>query len=358
MSSAAPATTSSPRILAIRRRYLGDLVLLGCVFRNLRLHWPQASLQLLTETGYAPVASLNPDINRIITFPRRLPQWPAFISELRAQRFTHVLDFDNSDRTALSARFSGAPTRITQKRDTSPFRQGWAYTDVVPVENATYHRTSIVETYLALLQPLGVPASSRESRLIPSAADRDWAQRLVGFNLGIDAGYARKLLVHPGSRSRFRQWPPERFAAVCDRLQDDLDVQVFVVAGPGERMLAERIREHAKSHLVVIDERLRIGQLAALAAACGIVLCHDSGPMHVAAAAGARVVALYGSQNATIWRPLGEGHTLLQTPLPCTCLPDAPTPCVKEDSYRNYCVRKLSVDEVYAALRQQFVTRN
>ena len=65
---------------------------------------------------------------------------------------------------------------------------------------------------------------------------------------------------------------------------------------------------------------------------------------------GVRVVALYGSQNATIWRPLGEGHTVLQTPLPCACLPDAPTPCVKNDSYRSYCVRKLSEDEVFAAV--------
>lgn len=351
MDPASPAAAGRPRILAIRRRYLGDIVLLGAVFRNLRLHRPDARLHLLTETGYAAVARLNPDIDAIHTFPKRLFGWPAFVGELRRQRFTHVLDFDNTDKTALTVRLSGAPIRVTQKRDTAPFRQGWTYTDIVPVSNATYHETSIIDTYLALLRPLAVPTPSRESRLVPSARDTEWAARIVGA--GVAGPPRRRLLVHPGSRSRFRMWPADRFAAVCDRLQDELDAQVFVVAGPGELAFARAIRAAARSHLVVIEDNLTIGQLAALCAACGLVLCHDSGPMHVAAASGARVVALYGSQNATIWRPLGEGHTLLQTTLPCTCLPDTPTPCVREDSYRSYCVRKLTVDEVCAALRRQ-----
>jgi ADP-heptose:LPS heptosyltransferase len=73
--------------------------------------------------------------------------------------------------------------------------------------------------------------------------------------------------------------------------------------------------------------------------------------MHVAAAVGTPVVALFGSQNATIWRPLGPHHTVLQTPRPCACLgAAAPTPCVRTDSYRSYCVRKLEVPAVVAAV--------
>jgi ADP-heptose:LPS heptosyltransferase len=73
--------------------------------------------------------------------------------------------------------------------------------------------------------------------------------------------------------------------------------------------------------------------------------------MHVAAAVGTPVVALFGSQNAAIWRPLGADHTVLQTPLPCACLgAAAPTPCVRTDSYRSYCVRQLEVPAVVAAV--------
>jgi ADP-heptose:LPS heptosyltransferase len=79
--------------------------------------------------------------------------------------------------------------------------------------------------------------------------------------------------------------------------------------------------------------------------------------MHVAASVGTPVVALFGSQNAAIWRPLGPRHTVLQTPLPCTCLGTAaPGPCVPSDSYRSYCVRKLEPDLVFAALRATLTT--
>ena len=75
--------------------------------------------------------------------------------------------------------------------------------------------------------------------------------------------------------------------------------------------------------------------------------------MHVAAAVGTPVVALYGSQNAVLFRPAGEGHLLLQPSLPCGAACVAPGECVPGDSYRTYCVRRLSVAEVLAGVRDQ-----
>jgi ADP-heptose:LPS heptosyltransferase len=339
----------APSILLIRRRYLGDLVLLGSVLRNLRLHWPQARLTVLTEPNYAEILTLNPDIDATLTFPTGATGWPGFVGALRRARFTHVLDFDNSDKTALVSRLTGAALRTTYERELVPFHHRWAYTVTVPVRNAFYESHPITETCLALLAPLGVPIVTREVRIVPAAKDLAWAEKFAPAATAGGAG--RRLLVHPGSRSTFRIWPPERFAAVCDRLQDELGVQVLLVGGPAEQPLVQSIRQHARTHVVTIDETLTIGRFAALAAKCGIFLCHDSGPMHVAAAAGARVVALYGSQNAVTWQPTGPGHVVLQTPLPCACIGDAaPTPCVKDDGYRSYCVRMLSVETVFAAV--------
>ena len=73
--------------------------------------------------------------------------------------------------------------------------------------------------------------------------------------------------------------------------------------------------------------------------------------MHIAAAVGTPLVALFGSQNATIWRPLGPQATVLQPPLPCTCRGAAnPGPCEKGNSYKTYCVRKLTEDQVFTAI--------
>ena len=334
----------APRILVLRRRYLGDIVLLGSVLRNLRLHWPDAHLTVLTEGAYAGVIPLNPDINAALTFPRGALAWPAFVRKLRAGRFTHVLDFDNTEKTALVTRLTGAAIRATFDRELIVHRYGWIYTHAAKVTNAYYDSHHVTDTYLALPAAIGVPIVSHEVRLVPRADDLAAAQRLA------PAGGA-KLLVHPGSRSAHRIWPPERFAAVCDRLQDELGVQIFLTSGPGEQGLVDAIRRHAKTHLVALKPLPTVGALTALVAQCDAFLCHDSGPMHVAAAVGTPVVALFSSQNATIWRPLGERHAVLQTPLPCVCLGDAtPTPCVRGDSYRSYCVRKLSVDQVCAAV--------
>ena len=335
---------TAPHVLVIRRRYLGDIVLLGPVFRSLRLHWPDSEITALTETPYAGVLTLNPDVNRTLTFPRGLAQWPAFLRALRRARFTHVLDFDNTEKTAVLTRITGALIRVAFDRELIKFRYRSFYTHAAKVTNAFYDSHHITETYLELLRPIGVALAPGEARLVPRAADLEVAKKLAPRG-------GKKILVHPGSRSAHRVWPVERFAAVCDRLQDELGAQIFLVAGPAEQSLVQQIRSHAKTHLIAIERPLPVGEFAAFAAQFDVFLCHDSGPMHVVAAVGTPVVALFGSQNATIWRPLGDHHTVLQTTLPCACIGDAaPTPCVKGDAYRSYCVRKISEAEVFAAV--------
>jgi heptosyltransferase-3 len=343
---------ASPHVLLIRRRYLGDLVLLGSVVRNLRLHWPSARITVLSEAAYAGVVPLNPEIDAALAFPRAAAAWPGFLAALRRGRFTHVLDFDNTEKTALVTRITGAAVRATFDRELIVHRYGWLYTHAAKVANAFYDSHHVTDTYLALPAAIEVPIVSREIRLVPPAADVEAARRLL------PAG-GRKVLVHPGSRSAHRVWPAERFAAVCDRLQDELGAQVFLTAGPAEQPLVEQIRRAAQSHLVTIPPTAQVGAFAALAAQCDVFLCHDSGPMHVAAGVGTPVVALFSSQNAAIWRPVGERHSVLQTTLPCACFPAGtlPEPCVPGDSYRSYCVRQLGVEQVYAAVARSLAPR-
>ena len=350
---------AAPNVLVIRRRYLGDIVLLGSVLRNVRLHWPAATITVLTESAYTGVLALNPDAIAALAFPRHATAWPGFIAALRRARFTHVLDFDNTDKTALVTRLTGAGVRVTFDRETNPFRHRWAYTGSARVSNAFYTSHHITETYLSLLPPAGIPVVSREVRLAPRATDESGVAPFIGLaKSAVRNPQFRRLLLHPGSRSPFRLWPAERFAAVCDQLQEKLGVQVFVVSGPGESALVKEIRRHAKTHLVALEQRLTVGQFAALLTQFDLFLCHDSGPMHIAAAVGTPVVALFGSQNAAIWHPLGEAHTVLQTSLPCACLgAEAPAPCVKSDSYRSYCVRKLDADLVFNTLKAKLAIR-
>jgi heptosyltransferase III len=338
-----------PHVLVIRRRYLGDIVLLSSLLRNLRAHWPNARLVLLCDHAYAGGAALLGELDEVLYFPQRAGEWLKFSFILRRKRFTHVLDCDNRDKTALFTRMTGASVRLTFNRvehPKFPFRHPWVYTKGVLMSREWYDTHHITEIYHTMLEPLGVPATITTPRFRLRQDDVTEMQRLMG------GGAGPKVVVHPGSRSPYRLWPADRFAKVCDRLQEELGAQVFLVGGPAERTMVEEIRRHAASHLVAVDRALSVQQLAALFAQADVLLAHDSGPMHVAAGVGTRIVALYGSQNATIWRPMGEGHIILQTKLPCPCFPPGvlPKPCNRADSYFSYCVRQLEVDPVFAAV--------
>ena len=101
-----------PKILVIRRRYLGDVVLLGSLLRNLKLHWPGAHVSVLLERPYSAILALNPDVDSVMILPEGMAAWPGFVGHLRDAGLTHVFDLDNTEKTALISRLSGAQTRI------------------------------------------------------------------------------------------------------------------------------------------------------------------------------------------------------------------------------------------------------
>jgi len=335
----------SPKILIIRRRYLGDIVLLGSVLSNLKRHWPAAHLCVLVEHAYAGILELNPDIDSTLEPPSSLAGWPAFALRLRRLGFTHVFNFDNTEKTALITRLTGASFRLALHHGGYRIKLPGFYTVIVNDPNERHESNPITEYYLRALPAASVPLVTREVRLIPREADVADLRRFVGAS-------GKVLLVHPGSRSPWRVWPADRFAAVCDWVQDALDVQVVLIGGPADGETIASIRAQARTHILCLEDTPSLPRLAALASLGSAFLCHDSGPMHVAAAVGTPVVALYGSQNPVLFRPSGDGHCLLVPELPCGAACVAPDTCVPGDSYHSACVRRHSVESVCAAVRE------
>jgi heptosyltransferase III len=339
----------APHILVIRRRYLGDIVLLGSVFRNLKLQWPGARIAVLCEANYAEILQLNPDVVEVFHFPRRTLDWPRLIARIRGARFTHVLDLDNRDKTAVLSRATGAAVRVTQRHtERVHFPSFYTRSEVLPTE--FLHDRHITDLYLHLLAAVGVPVVTRETKLHPRPQDFAAAQQILAAAGSPGPQRGRRILIHPGSRSTWRVWPPERFAQVIDDLAGNHDCASVLVSGPGEKATVDAICAAAKTQPARVDQVLSLPQLAALFASFKVMLCHDSGPMHVATAVGTKVVALYGSQILSHWRPLGDGHITLQPPLPCVnCV--SPGQCNPDDAYHNHCVRNITVDRVVDAVR-------
>ena len=97
-----------PRILIIRRRYLGDVVLLGPFLQTLRRHWPEARLTVLVDPGYAGILDVNPTVDEVIPYCGGVGAMVSLWRKLRAARFTHLFDLDCNDRSALVTVLSGA----------------------------------------------------------------------------------------------------------------------------------------------------------------------------------------------------------------------------------------------------------
>lgn len=339
----APRTSVSdaPHILVIRRRYLGDIVLLGSLLRNLKLHWPAARLGVLCEPVYASILELNPDVDERWLFPQSAAAWPAFLWRVRRAGFTHVLDLDNRDKTAVIARATGAAVRATVRHG-ERLHFASLYTSAAQVPREFLDSRHITDLYLHTLTQIGVPVITHETRLVPRADEVAAARTLLR---------GARLLVHPGSRSAWRIWPAQNYARVIDTLHAESGIVTALIAGPGEQTTVDEISRHLCSPAIRIEQRLGVTQLAALFAAAPALVCHDSGPMHVAAAVGTRVIALFGSQPVNLWKPVGSGHVTLQPPLPCVaCV--SPGQCTPGDSYHNHCVRNIAVDRVLAAVRE------
>lgn len=336
--------TERPHFLVIRRRYLGDIVLLGSLLRNLKLHHPAARIGVLCEPAYAPILTLNPDVDEAWLFPQHALDWPRFLARVSAAGFTHVIDLDNRDKTAIITRATGASVRLTARHGERLHLAG-CYTHAERLPESFLEGRHITDLYLHALKQLGLPELTRETRLVPRPLEVEGLRQFL---------HGARLLVHPGSRSEWRIWPAENYAALIDALHRELGIVTALVAGPGEQATVAAIVRHTRSPVVRIEQRLSVTQLAALFAAAPALVCHDSGPMHVAAAVGTRVIALFGSQPMHLWQPVGTGHVTLQPPLPCVaCV--SPGRCTPDDSYHNHCVRNITVERVLAAVRGALV---
>jgi len=275
-----------------------------------------------------------------------------FLRAIRRRRFDCVIDLTDGDRSAILALLSGAAIRIGFNEEHR--WRGLLYTSVVQTDPKS-HR---VERDLEAVRALGIEPKAGPLVLRTSPQDDEEAAKLleevgVGGARGPVApelatgGGPPLVLLHPGARYWFKAWPAERFAELADRLNKVLGCRVLVGGDASDRGVAEVIRRRARSAPTVVAGRTTLLQLAALLKHCTLFIGNDNGPMHIAAALGTPVVALFGPSDPAVWGPRGGRAEVLYKGLDCRqCF--HPTCKRGEES----CMNQISVDEVFAAARQ------
>jgi len=346
-------------ILVVSVSGIGNTILATPLMRALRVHYPAARMDLLvwSRAAGAPVDGSDM-VDRILPAPRRMTDWLRMLHTLRSTRYDLALTVFPSNKAAyhLFAFLSGARMRIAHAYRGGWRRGEWLLTHRVAAQ-AHLHD---VDQNLALLERLGIPpeGEGRVPFFHVSPADHAWADAWIR-----DRGLAGKRLVgmHPGAgatvslkhwQGDHKRWPRERFAEVAGLLVRDRDCTVLLTGGPEEEALKEQVRQGSGIPERVISIATTLPRTAALLARCVLMISNDSGLMHVAAAVGVPVLALFGPTQPGRTAPVGDRHRVLRKDGPCR-------PCLKYPfesassrircNCNGACLGDITTGDVYAA---------
>ncbi len=330
-------TLSTPkRILVVRLDRIGDVVLTTPVIQHLREAYPQACIAMMVRPVCRELLEGNPALNDVIDYDKDGAHhgWLStirFARGLRRYRFDTAIVVHPTRRSHWIVWLVGIPRRIGYDR-----KDGWLLTHRLPHRKQEGERHE-AEYAMELLQVLGLASSGPLRPFVPVASQRRQEVDQWLAQHGIAAGQML-VAIHPSASCISKRWMPERFAQVADQLIETHNVHVVLIAGSGDDARNAEAVEGAMRHRPInVAGQLSLGELAALLSRCRLLISNDSGPVHVAAAVGTPVVALFGRAqpgiNAARWRPLGPRHIVLD----------------KSNASRFTSIDELTVEEVYAA---------
>jgi heptosyltransferase I len=288
------------RILFVKLGSIGDVVHTLPALAAVRRALPRAEVSWVVERGAAEILRDNPLLESLIEVDTKaLRRWPMSgetlpaarrqLRRLRASPFDLAIDFQGLLKSALVAKLSGAPRRVGFAR--AHLREPasrFLLTRTVRVPA----RMNVIGKNLALVAGalgVGVPATADEYEFpvaVSRAHERE-ADEVIG-SVG-----ERFAILNPGAGFPTKLWDAERFGALADALSFNFGLRSVVTYGPGERELAERVTSSSRGGAAVAASPSLKG-LYALARRAALFVGNDSGPMHLAVAAGAPVVGLFG----------------------------------------------------------------
>jgi heptosyltransferase-2 len=319
------------RILVVKLADLGDLLTATPALRALRTTFPTARIEALVTPGSSSLLAGSDAVDELIPFDKfsfdrpigavaALPAALSLGARLRRRRYDflvllhHLTTRFGTTKYAALALASGAGERIGLDNG-----RGWFLTRGFPDHG--FGERHEVDYWLGVVGLLGAANSSpRLEIVIPEAAQAAAGRRWTGLRLG-----GRAAILHPGSGafSLARRWPTERYAALADRLVDELGLEVAVLAGPapGEPELASRVAGAMRSRAVVVEGIESFQELAGTLKLAELFIGNDSGVMHLAAAVETPVVAIFGPSNHRAWGPYPPNsprHAVVREPLACS----------------------------------------
>lgn len=334
------------KILVRATNWIGDAVMSLPALEAARARWPQAEIVLLARPWMAGVYRDHGVADRVIEFERDgrhrgLAGLERLARELRAERFDAALLLQNAFQAAWLAWRARIPERIGYARD----GRSWLLTRAVPVPRRGEIPALEPFYYLELVRRAGWLERLPERleirlRVAPESLRRaEPALAAAG-----SSGERLRVAMAPGAAfGPAKCWPAERYAELADRLVAAFAADVILFGAPAERELCERIAGAMVARPAILAGRIGVAELPAALARCRLFIGNDSGAMHVAAAVGLPVVAIFGPTNPEATRPATPRLRLVRQPVECS-------PCMlRHCPIDHRCMTRIGVEAVFAA---------
>lgn len=323
------------KILIIKPSALGDVVHSLPFLNALRGRFPAAEIHWLVFRPFEPLLRDHPMISTLWVVER--DDWKRFSRlsgtwrdlhrlavGLRQARFDLVVDLQGLLRSGLLCWITRANVRVgfREGREGSPF----FYTHRVRGGKDCH----AIERYLKVAGVLGAPTEPIAYPLVEASAHRPPLE-------GLPPEYA---VIAPSAGGEAKRWPAENFG----RLAAQLPWPSVVISAGSDAALAERVVAHSKGKSVSLAGRTTLVQLTELIRRAKAFISNDTGPMHIAAALGVPVFAVFGPTSPLRTGPYGPGHTVITAGLPCS-------PCFRRKKCSHWiCMEQVSVRQVLSAM--------
>jgi len=341
-----PDTTR--RILIRAVNWVGDAVMTTPAMGLIRDHFPQAEITLLANPLVSQLLSPHPAINRVITFQRNgahrgIAGRLRLAAEIRKQNFDAVIILPNSFDSALVPWLAGIPVRLGKSSDGRGFLLTGRYH---PSRQAlTCHQ---VEYYCDLVRHFGIAGQTGSPLILTTPEEeRNAAATLAASGIEPDDIV---LGINPGAAfGSAKRWYPERFAEVALRLASEWKAKIVIFGGPVETEIAAAIESRLSGVTCLnMAGKTSMRELLALILRCDFFVTNDSGPMHIAAAFGIPLVAIFGSTNHATTSPYTEKGVIVRKDVACA-------PCLlRECPTDHQCMTAITANDVVAAATELF----
>jgi ADP-heptose:LPS heptosyltransferase len=332
-----PSLPRGAEVLIIRLRSLGDVVMLTPALAALHAWRPDLRLNVLVEPPFVAVLEGNPAVAEILEFRGFLSAALA----LRRRKFPVTFNQHGGPTSAFLTAAIVSPFRVCWAHG----RYGLFYNVRVPDKLARPkgRRLHTVEHRVTQFLYTGLPAGSLpRPQVFPNARAQTAVQQMLKEK-GVAPGTPYAVL-HPGAAYFTKRWAMDHFADAARWMREKHSIVPVTILGPGDREIAaEALR--GLSALGPILDSLSMRELIALVAGGRMFLGNDSGPAHLAAAAGLPVAVIFGSSDSVTWRPWQSPHRVVQNDFPCNpCRGDR---CYAFDEPR--CILSISPEQVREA---------